>query len=90
MFASGRAVAEKGRLLEPLRETPPFPQDTMHLDSVSADAFRLRANGASVRLRTVVKPRFTEWGEITAPVRNGVVVLPDDAIVMAMLPVGTS
>jgi adenine deaminase len=85
VFASGRPVAEKGRLTEPLRATPPLPPDTMHLDSVSADAFRLRANGTSVRLRTVVKPRFTEWGEITAPVRNGVVALPDDAIIMAML-----
>jgi adenine deaminase len=85
VFASGRHVAADGRLIELARATPPLPPDTMHLQPVTADAFRLRANGASVRLRTVAKPRFTEWGEITAPVRNGIVALPDDAIIMAML-----
>ena len=85
VFASGRHLAANGRLLEPARESPPLPPDTMHLDALTAAAFQLRANGASVRLRTVAKPRFTEWGEINAPVSNGVVALPDDAILMAML-----
>jgi adenine deaminase len=57
----------------------------MKLDPVTPDTFRLRANGASARLRTVKKPRFTEWGEISVPVRAGAAVLPDDAILMAMI-----
>ena len=42
-------------------------------------------NAGHVRLRTVAKPRFTEWGEVTAEVRDGAVVLPDDAIMMAVI-----
>ena len=85
VFASGRHVATAGRLIGALPDSPPPPPDTMKLDPVTADAFRLRAGGGSVRLRTVNKPRFTEWGEITVPVRGGAAVLPDDAIMMAMI-----
>jgi adenine deaminase len=42
-------------------------------------------NAGHVRLRTVAKPRFTEWGEAIAEVRDGAVVLPDDAILMAVI-----
>ena len=55
---------------------------------MSASDFVLDAGGANagrVRLRTVVKPRFTEWGEAVAEVRDGAVVLPDDAILMAVI-----
>jgi adenine deaminase len=33
----------------------------------------------------VAKPRFTEWRQTTAEVRDGAVVLPDDAVVMAVI-----
>ena len=42
-------------------------------------------NAGRVRLRTVAKPRFTEWGEAVAEVRDGAVMLPDDAILMAVI-----
>jgi adenine deaminase len=85
VFASGRHVAANGRLIEVVRGGPALPPDSMKLDAVTADTFRLYANGASVRLRTVRKPRFTEWGEVSVPVRDGVAVLPDDTIMMAMI-----
>jgi adenine deaminase len=50
--------------------------------------FVLRATGINaghVRLRTVAKPRFTEWGDVVAEVRDGAVVLPDDSILMAVI-----
>ena len=86
VFASGRLVAEDGRLVVPLLPSPAgAPIDTMHVKRQRADAFRLRANAEAVRLRTVVKPRFTEWGEVAADVRDGAVVLPDDGIMMAVI-----
>jgi adenine deaminase len=86
VFASGRLVAEDGRLVVPLRHSPAgAPIDTMHVKRLCADDFRLRANAEGVRLRTVVKPRFTEWGEVAADVRDGAVVLPDDGIMMAVI-----
>jgi adenine deaminase len=86
VFASGRLVAEDGRLVVSLLASPAgAPIDTMHVKRQCADAFRLRANAEAVRLRTVVKPRFTEWGEVAADVRDGAVVLPDDGIMMAVI-----
>ncbi len=89
VFASGRHVAAGGRLTEPLRPDPvKAPTGTVKLSPLVPDDFRLRVAGVtngSARLRTVVNPRFTEWGEITAPVRDGVVALPQGAIFMAMI-----
>ncbi len=86
VFASGEMVAADGKLLAKLRhEAAGAPTDTMRLGLLSADDFRLRANGTHVRLRTVAKPRFTEWGEVNAEVHEGVVMLPEDCIMMAMV-----
>jgi len=89
VFASGRLVAEDGHLLTPLAEGPQgAPFDTMHVPMLSEGDFVLRApgvNAGQVRLRTVAKPRFTEWGEAIAEVRDGAVVLPNDAILMAVI-----
>jgi adenine deaminase len=89
VFASGELVAEHGRLLAELRAEPPgAPTGTMHVPSLSEADFRLRVpgvNAGQMRLRTVNKPRFTEWGEAVAELRDGTAVLPDDAILMAVI-----
>jgi adenine deaminase len=89
VFASGDLVATDGRLLVTLPSLPPgAPLDTMHVPLLSPADFILRTpgvNAGSVRLRTVAKPRFPEWGEAVANVRDGAVSLPDDAIVMAVI-----
>ena len=89
VFASGVLVAADGRLLAALPASPPgAPLETMQVPPMSASDFVLDAGGANagrVRLRTVVKPRFTEWGEAVAEVRDGAVVLPADAILMAVI-----
>jgi adenine deaminase len=88
VFVSGRQVAAEGRLLAPLRPDPPgAPTGTMHVPTLTQADFRLAAgvNTGRVRLRTVTKPRFTEWGEVVADIHDGAVVLPDDAIFMAVI-----
>jgi adenine deaminase len=89
VFASGRLVAADGRLTTALPSNPPgAPIDTMKVRPLSADDFVLRVpglNASTVQLRTVAKPRFTEWGEAVATVTDGVVSLPDDAIMMAVI-----
>ncbi len=89
VFASGELVAADGRLLVALPQSPPgAPLETMQVRPVSAADFVLRTAGVNagrVRLRTVAKPRFTEWGEAVAEVRDGAVMLPDDAILMAVI-----
>jgi adenine deaminase len=89
VFASGRLVAADGALLAPVRPDPPgAPVDTMHVPPLTEADFRLDAaglNAGQVRLRTVDKPRFTMWGEAVAEVRGGGVVLPEDALLMAVV-----
>jgi adenine deaminase len=89
VYASGRLVARDDRLLVPLPESPAgMPADTMQVPPLAARDFVLQAPGVNaghVRLRTVAKPRFTEWREVTADVRDGAVVLPDDTIMMAVI-----
>jgi adenine deaminase len=57
----------------------------MHVPPFAAEDFRLLAPGNTARLRTVDKPRFTAWGETDAEIRDGAVVLPDDALWMAVI-----
>ncbi len=86
VLASGRVVAQGGALVVPLRPDPaPLPGDTMHLAPLVPGDFMLGARGDRARLRTVNKPRFTEWGETVAAVDNGVVRLPDHTIMMAVI-----
>ena len=89
MFASGTLVASHGRLLATLPPVRPARRSIpCAFGAVSAADFVLRATGVNadaVRLRTVAKPRFTEWGEVIAEVHDGVIALPDDAIMMAVI-----
>ncbi|MCW3474073.1 adenine deaminase [Limobrevibacterium gyesilva] len=86
VFASGRLVARDGRLTGALRPDPVgLPRGTMKLGPVTPEQFRLTVAGTQAQLRTVAKPRFTEWGEITVPVRDSAAVLPDGAILMAVI-----
>jgi len=87
VIVSGQIAAQAGRLLVPPRPDPhPLPPPTMRLPPMTADDFRLRApSPGPARLRTVVTPRFTTWGEITVPVEGGECVLPEDALLMAVV-----
>ena len=89
VFASGRHVAQGGKLLEALRPDPvAAPTGTMKLSALTAEDFTLRVPNMTdgrAKLRSIVRPRFTEWGEIVVEVRNGAVVLPDGVSVMAVV-----
>ncbi len=86
VFAGGRHVAAEGLLRAPLRPDPVAPPTaTMHVRPLRSDDFILRAAGTRVRLRTVHRPRFTAWGVAEAAVQDGTVLLPPDAIMMAVI-----
>jgi adenine deaminase len=59
----------------------------MRLAPLTAASFRLAVPpGADrARVRTVDKPRFTAWGEMEVAARDGAVVLPPDATLMAVV-----
>jgi adenine deaminase len=60
----------------------------MQLGRMAPEDFQLRApndHDGSIRLRTVMNPRFTQWNEAAATVQDGIVTLPDGAIFMAVV-----
>ena len=85
VFASGRLVARDGVATVPLdAHEPALLRDRMKLGRLTEDDFRVRADGVSVQLATIDRPRFTRWGEVTADVEDGFVVPPDDAAMIAV------
>ena len=90
VFASGLVVARDGQTTVALPDAPPPPRGTMQVPHFTAADFAIAApnssaGGETARLRTVDRPRFTRWGETAARVEGGAVVLPDDAIFMAVI-----
>ncbi|MGR3375719.1 adenine deaminase [Salipiger abyssi] len=73
----------------PAPTTPlPLPErlrGSMRLSPVTPEAFEIAAKGPEVRLATIDRPRFTQWGEIAAPVSDCKVVLPQGATRIAVL-----
>ncbi len=86
VFADGVPVAAHGTLTAATRPDPvALPGNTMHVPLFTPADFTLRTHGNTARLRTVDRPRFTQWGETDADVRDGHVVLPDGALWMAVI-----
>jgi adenine deaminase len=88
VFVSGRQVARDGALCVDISDSPAaLPAPTMHVAPLAPAQFRLTGpgNATRVRVRTVDQPRFTAWGEMEAEVRDGAVVLPPDATLMAVV-----
>ena len=88
VFASGRQVARDGEICIDINAGPTaLPAPAMHVPPLRQDQFRLTVSGSAtrVRVRTVDKPRFTEWGEMELEVRNGAAVLPAEATLMAVI-----
>ncbi|WP_273688317.1 adenine deaminase [Ketogulonicigenium vulgare] len=86
VLASGRIVARDGVALRAEHPAPTLPfADTVKLAPLCADDFEIRAAGDQVQVNTVVKPRFTAWGEATLQVEGGIVQVPDDLLRMAVV-----
>ncbi|NTF66421.1 adenine deaminase [Rhizobium rhizogenes] len=85
VIANGEIVAKAGKIagtVAPL-DTAPL-QNSIKLAPLSEDDFRVPANGNHVRLATIDRPRFTQWGEIEAVVADGYVVLPAGTTMIAV------
>ena len=85
VIASGVLVASEGRLLAALENTAAGAlASTMKLPRLTAEDFRIKADGTRARIATVDQPRFTRWGEIEAEISDGHVVLPEGATLIAV------
>jgi adenine deaminase len=86
VLVSGREVAAGGALLSPPSATETVTLcDTMKMGALTADDFRVSATGSSVRIATIDRPRFTQWGEAAADIADGHVVPPEDTTLIAVV-----
>ncbi|NTE56647.1 adenine deaminase [Agrobacterium tumefaciens] len=85
VLASGRAVAEGGQMLVdvPACDVAAL-EGSMKLPLRVADDFRVASEGVKVRLATIDRPRFTQWGEAEAEVKNGFVVPPEGTTMISV------
>ena len=85
VLAGGKAVAEYGRMLVDTHvcDTTAL-EGSMKLPSRSADDFRVKSGGEKVLLATIDRPRFTQWGEVEADVKDGVVVPPEGVAMISV------
>ncbi|MBT9369049.1 adenine deaminase C-terminal domain-containing protein [Rhizobium sp. CSW-27] len=85
VLVSGREVAAGGALLSPPAATETVTlTGTMKLSPLSPEDFRIAATGETARVATIDQPRFTCWGEAVTAVRDGCVVPPEGATLIAV------
>lgn len=81
VYVAGKLIARDGAMIEPIVDTIlPLPRDTVQLSALADDDFRMKIDNAKhgvARLRHISGARFTQWGEVDAQVRDGVVAIPD-------------
>ncbi|KXG83960.1 adenine deaminase [Agrobacterium bohemicum] len=85
VLASGTPVAEAGKMLVDLTEMDAAPlKHSVKLTPRSPSDFKVKSEGNRVKLATIDKPRFTQWGEAEAAVENGFVVSPEGATMISV------
>lgn len=89
VFVSGRHVASNNKMIEELRPDPSHaPRETVKLPLQSPEVFRPKVSEMETgraSLRTIFRPRFTEWRTRTFDVSKGYIDLPEDVLVMAVI-----
>lgn len=84
-IANGAVVAKDGAVIRPGRRSAAAGfAESMKIAPLSAEDFRIRSEGSRVRIATIDKPRFTRWSEADAAVRDGFVVPPEGATLIAV------
>ncbi|MBO0131629.1 adenine deaminase [Agrobacterium burrii] len=85
VISNGRAVAEGGRMLEDVPACDATAlEGSMKLPLREPDDFRVASEGAKVRLATIDRPRFTQWGETEAAVKDGFVIPPQGVTMISV------
>jgi adenine deaminase len=87
VVADGKLVSQGNHLTTAPEEIAPPTALTssVKIQEIRARDFEIKASGAAVRIATLSKPRFPEWGERVVSTHDGMLVLPDDMIRMAII-----
>ena len=85
VLANGAVVAKNGTMLGKSAQTEAGDFLTsVRLQPLGADDFRVRSEGSRVRVATIDKPRFTQWGEAETDAVDGFVTPPEGATQIAV------
>lgn len=85
VVSGGRVVAHNGRMQRAVQQIDTAPLvNSVKLPPLTEDDFRIPAMGERVRVATIDRPRFTQWGEVETEVRDGFVVPPAGSAMIAV------
>lgn len=85
VLADGRVVAKGGRMRVDVPACDATAlKGSMKLPPRNPDDFRVASEGVKVRLATIDRPRFTQWGEVEAAVRDGFVIPPEGTTMISV------
>ncbi|MGO7177079.1 adenine deaminase [Rhizobium ruizarguesonis] len=77
VISGGRLVARNGSMQVAVKQIDTAPLvNSVKLPPLTENDFRIPARGERVRVATIDRPRFTQWGEAETAVRDGFVVPP--------------
>ncbi|WJR65416.1 adenine deaminase [Neorhizobium sp. CSC1952] len=85
VLASGTPIARNGAMIVEVGSVDPSPlKGSVRLEPLRAEDFKLPATASKVRLATIDRPRFTNWGQTDADVADGYVVPPEGTTLIAV------
>ncbi len=85
VVSGGRVVAHNGGMQRAVQQIDTAPLvNSVKLPPLTEDDFRIPATGERVRVATIDRPRFTQWGEVETEVRDGFVVPPAGSAMIAV------
>ncbi|MFT4726596.1 MAG: adenine deaminase [Granulosicoccus sp.] len=86
-ISNGRSVAKEGELITPERvvEIPSTLLNTIRTKTFVTEQFHVNATGPEATVAVIEKPRFTQWAKRKLSVGNGLIAVPDDIVIMAII-----
>ncbi|HWT56614.1 MAG TPA: adenine deaminase [Rhizobium sp.] len=85
VISGGRIVARNGGMQIDIKQLDTAPlENSVKLPQFAEDDFRIPSRGERVRVATIDRPRFTQWGEAETEVRDGFVVPPAGSAMIAV------
>ncbi|MFB2604981.1 amidohydrolase family protein, partial [Rhizobium phaseoli] len=85
VISGGRIVARDGSMQLDVQRLDTAPlENSVKLPPLCENDFLIPSEGARVRVATIERPRFTQWGEAETEVRDGFVVPPAGSAMIAV------
>lgn len=86
VISGGRIVARAGTMQVAVQQIDTAPLvDLVKLPPQTENDFRIPSRGERVRVATIDRPRFTQWGEAETEVKDGFVVTPAGSAMISVV-----